>query len=273
MKRFFAGNLLLILITLTLGIQKQTFAQYNTMWHNTMGQSYQRAKANGKNLKPYLSYDIGISKPFAHATYTHTYLDMENGVIRGEKNIRRSLQAKGIGVNTSIYYPLFSVGDKSIVAFDFGIAGYLLHYDLGEIRLSPDKVYDYSLQSMQIGVPLCLDYKIGGEAIYDKSEKVTFTAGAGLCPVVYLTDLGTDISNIKGGFRPYVHAELGFFAFIEWKIKAYCMGGTANILNLNNENSGMEGMPENSNIKLKSAPVFSIGISFMPFSRDWDSGW
>lgn len=231
---------------------------------------YMNARANGKKLKSYLSYEVGYHYPISQATFNHTYVNEVNGMYTGEKTISRSLKGKGFGGHGGVYYPLFHATEKSVVALNVGAVVNILKYDIGEIRPTDTRVYNYSFASAQASLPLTMDYKYGGEAMYDKAEKVSFTAGFGLSPTLYMANFGP-APYAKLGLRPYVHAELGFFAFIEWKVYASCMMGNATIFKGDNETAGLENMPFNSRISMDAKPVFSIGFSTMPFSWDWEN--
>lgn len=235
-----------------------------------MAKHYMNARANGKKMKSYLSYDIGYHIPISKATFKHSFVNEVDGMYAGEKVISREIDVKGFGVSGNVYYPLFSLTEKSILAFNVGAIGNILKYDIGEVRTSTTAVYNWSFSSMQIGLPLCIDYKFGGEAIYDKAEKVSFTAGFGISPTVYASSFGPS-SIVKFGVRPYVHAEIGFFAAIEWKVRASCLMNSTQFFRADNENAGLESMPYNSRFTMNSKPVFNIGFAFMPFSWDWEN--
>lgn len=239
-----------------------------------MANNYQRAKENGKSVKSYLSYSLGVGLPLTTAKFEHTFEDInQDGTSNGDKSIQRNPTVTGIHVNGNVYYPLAELNENSILAFNFGVAGYVLNYDVGEIRPTATKVYDYSLRSMQIGLPLCLDYKFGGEAVFNKSQKTSFTLGVGVTPIAYFNTFG-DIGNVKAGVRPFLRAEVGFFAGIGWRITGSVLAGNAKTMDIPSDAAGMKIMPANSRITINSSPIYSIGISFMPFSFDWESfGW
>lgn len=237
---------------------------------NMMAKHYMNARANGKKMKRYLSYDIGYHIPITKGTFTHSYVNEVNGMYAGEKVITRELDAKGFGVSGNVYYPLFELTEKSIIAFNVGALANVLTFDIGRVNTSETANYNYSFSSLQIGIPLCIDYKSGGEAIYDKAEKVSFTAGFGISPTFYGSNFGPS-SVTKFGVRPYVHAEIGFFAAIEWKVRASCLMNSTQFFRADNDSPGLAGMPYNSQFTMSSKPVFNIGFALMPFSWDWEN--
>lgn len=237
-------------------------------------QEYKDGRAAGKQMRGYLGYDVGVFFSFADRNYSHTYTDIDaSGTNHGEVTYSRKLKPRVIGFNAGSYVPLGSMGSKSCLAFDWGFTATLLKDNTGEVRTrTPLKqgVYQSTILYWDFGAPLCLDYKYGGEAIYDKSEAFSFTFGAGLQPSLASGSIaGT--GNLVGSVSPLVKAEIGFFAGLQWKIKASYIYRSGVIYKAKNGDPGMESQPESSVITLTTTPSFNVGISFMPFSHDWDS--
>lgn len=234
---------------------------------------YEKRKAEGKNVNSYLSYYAQYGMAFTGADYSHTFIGTdENGDPVGEQTINRHYNMKGISVGAGMYYRVGELSENSEIAFNLFIAFNVFNFDPGNINTSPNYNYDYSIQSFQVGVPLTLDYKYGGEAIFDKTEKVSFTFGAGLSPMMNATGIGP-MSNIKFNIRPYVHAELGIFAGIEWRLHFAYYGGQSKLADLNEGSAFMDQLPEGSRIQMNSSSMYVVGLGIMPFSFDWKKGW
>lgn len=234
---------------------------------------YESRKAEGKNVNSYLSYYAQYGVAFTAADYTHTFIGTDaNGEPVGEQSIYNHYDLKGISIGAGMYFPIADISDNSKIAFNLLIVFNVFNYEPGRITTSPYSTYDYSIQSFQVGVPLTLDYKYGGEANFDKTEKVSFTLGAGLSPMMNATGIGP-MSNLKFNIRPYVHAELGIFAGIEWRIHFAYYAGQSKLLDLNSSAAFMDAMPDNSRITMNSSSLYTVGIAIMPFSFDWKKGW
>ena len=243
---------------------------------NSFLQSYSRfakRRGEGKSVKSYLSYGIDLGMAFSSADYSHSYSTIDgSGNIVGSNTISRSFDLKGFQFGANVYFRLFDVTPNSSVVFNINPSAYLFHYEMGSIHPAGSNLneYNYSLAIGNLAVPLTLDYKTGGEALFDKSYRTSFTVGAGLSPVMYGTNFG-NIKKNKFGIRPFVHAEIGVFAAIEWKIRLSYMPGTTKVMDLYSDDAGMETMPVDSHIQMTTSSMFSVGISLMPFSFGWKS--
>lgn len=237
-------------------------------------QAYHDGRAAGKQMRGYLGYDVGVFFSFADRNFSYSYYDIDaNGNNQGEKVYTKKLKPRILGFHAGSYIPLSSLGRTSCLAFDWGVEATILKDNTGKFVVTTPLVtsrYETDLIYMQFAIPLCLDFKYGGEAIYDKAEAFSVTLGAGLQP-----SLGSggmlSTGKIKGAISPMIKAEIGFFAGFQWKVRAAYVAQPGVMYKAQNGDAGMEGRAEGSVISLTSKPSFNIGISFMPFSYDWDS--
>jgi hypothetical protein len=194
------------------------------------------------------------------------------GKLTGKQSIDKDLVVNAWTAGAGTYFPLFNISEKSILAFNFNANGIVSNTKMGVIRVNEVTTYDFDFIHMDIGFPLSLDLKYGGEAVLDKTEKASFTLGVGICPSLYVSTFGPT-SNFAFDTRPYIHFDIGFFAGIEWKIQASYLPGNTQILNLNPNSNGMTSMPLDSYITANKGSLFNIGIGLMVFSYDWGDGW
>ena len=257
-----------------------SWAQFGNM-NNAfkMVNNYQKAKDKGKSTKSYLGYSIGAGIPFTTAKFEHRYTEYSSQIIDskpvetivGEKVITRNPKVSGIHFTGNTYYRLAELTENSILAFNFGAVAYVLNYDIGEISIDKRATYTYQTTSLQIGIPLCLDYKYGGEAIYNKSQKTSFTLGVGVAPILYGNNFGP-IQNTRTDIRPFLRAELGIFAGVNWRLSGSVLAGSAKTMDIKTDGDFYLG--RSAHISLNSTPTYSISLSVMPFSYDWESfGW
>jgi len=231
--------------------------------------SYFKKKEEGKSVRSYQSWHLGVSIPLENTyTFSWDYWNRaEDGTYLGKSNFTRTFKNKSLVFNASVYFPLFKISETSALAFNLGAMGHGLVSDIDPIKIGNTN-YEYTFVSMQIGIPLTFDFKYGGEAINDKAERFSFTLGAGMCPIVYASSFGP-ISNTRGNIRPYVHGEIGFFAGIEWKFKVDYLAKSAEVYRADYRD--FQSLPEGSLITTTSKPMLSVGIALMPFSYDWES--
>ena len=261
-------------------LSTSAWAQFGNMNRASMAHNYEITKAKGKDVKHYLGYSIGVGKPFTTATFEHRFTDIRNVIVNsndhktislGEKVITRNPKVSGIHLNANTYYRLAELSENTILAFNFGTILNILKYDVGEIRPTEISVYEYDMSSFQMGFPLCLDYKYGGEAVYNKSQKTSFTLGVGVAPILYANVFG-NYSNTRADIRPFLRAEVGIFAGIEWRLTGSVLAGNSHIMNFKPDGRGPLG--HQATVSVHSTPTYSISLSLMPFSYDWESfGW
>lgn len=236
-----------------------------------MQKAYQKGRENGQQMRGYLGYEVGVFFSFADRNYTHVFDNVDfNGYNRGPASIKLKLKSRMLGFNAGTYTILAKLGATSAIAFDWGVTGIYSHSTTGDIIMPSGSKYLYSINYMQLGAPLLLDYKIGGEACYDKAEALSVTLGAGLQPALSFLALGSSTTT-KGILVPMVKAELGFFAGIQWKIKASYVYQSGNLHRAVGGSSGLESAPETSVYTISTTAPVNIGISFMPFSFDWEN--
>lgn len=139
-----------------------------------------------------------------------------------------------------------------------------------------------SMQYMSMYLPVSLDFKVGGDAVYNRDIKYMVTLGAGAMPFFYGTptygsdlSIGDDEANV--GIKAFGKAELGFFAGIAMKLRATCSFKKI----LFDEQNTYEEVPDKStqlgyvnitgHYKVTTNPELTLSLVLMPFSRKWDS--
>ncbi|RYZ52112.1 MAG: hypothetical protein EOP49_10305 [Sphingobacteriales bacterium] len=235
---------------------------------------YKDGRADGKQMRSYLGYEAGAFFSFAQRSFVATapYTD-ENGIFQGEKTHTQKLKPWFLGFAVGTYIPLSNLSPKSSVALDFGVNVTMWKGKTGSFYLADSMRrahYNSDFFLWQFGLPIMLDFKYGGEAIYDKGEAFSFTLGAGLQPAVS-TGAVMRTDKLRGTISPVIKAEIGFFALVQWKIKATYLGQTGDVYRVSSGNVGMESKPDGTTFRLTTTPAINLGISFMPFSYDWDS--
>ncbi len=275
MKKTFKAALLLLSFYLQSTTGFSQFNRFDRMGYDARGVAemnnhYRDGRDHGRKMRGFLGYEVGAFFSFADFNYQHVFDDV--GGFHGGRQITidRTLKSRHLGFNAGSYVLLGSLGESSALAFDWGITAVFSASSTGDVTMPSGNVYAYSFNYLQFAVPLLLSYKWGGEAVYDKSQPFSFTAGAGLYPAFVTTTLGSS-GNTKGLFAPVLKAEIGFFAGLQWKIKAnYIAYTSGEVYKARVDDPGMEGAPQGSVYTVASSAPFNIGIAIMPFSIDWE---
>lgn len=173
---------------------------------------------------------------------------------------------------SSVYFPLSYFDQKNILALHVGLFGVANVWDIGNTSLEPGTVTSYDAKDIFLGVPIGVDFIYGGEATLNKGNKVTVRGGAGLMPYVAMGELADGSQDYaKLGIKPYVKAELGFFAGIEWKVKGMVIAGSRTIYDYHSGDYNLRESDYYYSFNFKIQPVYTIGLAIFPFSFGWDN--
>lgn len=125
-----------------------------------------------------------------------------------------------------------------------------------------------SASTMQISLPIGIDWKCGNDAIKTKRLPFGTSLGAGFIPQYNMTSL----SNANGipsgsrfGFTPYAKAEISMFLGIDIKVRATYTMGTVSLIDVNRPVPGMTDGP----FKIVHTSSIMASLIFMPFSGGW----
>lgn len=222
------------------------------------------ANAQPRVPKALQRFQVGYSFPKVNAEYRYMLDSMTT-----EKVSTKG----GFGVTMGTSIPLTKIGDQS--SLTFGIDGLfnMLVWDYENVEddyASYSSSTGYSQQytvtggTMQISVPLGIDFKFGGEANLLKRPIGFGTLGAGVMPTAALTAYQGDAGAVIKAL-PYLKGELGIYAGVGIKLRAIYSMGTFDYIKQKGNNPYAS---ESASLKAKSNFTFSILI--MPFAWAWN---
>lgn len=197
----------------------------------------------------------------------------QNGAYKGDTTATRDLSGTGISGCVGLTLPFKATGHISCWAATLHLMGSM--YTWGDLNqtvgldgsYSP-KTPTLSASTMQISLPIGIDYKIGNDAILTKRLPFGASVGAGLMPLFTMTTL-PDISAFKAqygcGVNPYAKLDLSIFAGICWKLRIMYNVGQVNLLDVNSQLGSYNDGP----FKISSSSALSFSLIFMPFSGGW----
>jgi|GEM_PF-1043884 len=235
---------------------------------------YLNKRQNGENVSLFHRFEIGYGLTYGRASVNiqDRFRDGSNGnAIAGNSRVTTfNYRASSGFVGT--YFPLSYLSNKSILAINTGVFGTASVWDIGNTSLEENTVTSYEAKDVFIGVPLGVDYIYGGEATMNKSDKVTLRAGAGLMPFLAGGELADGSQDyVKLGIKPYIKAELGFFAAVEWKLKGMIVAGSRTIYDYKTGDYNLNDSEYYYSFNMKIKPTYTIGITVFPFSFGWDN--
>lgn len=176
------------------------------------------------------------------------------------------------GVTMGTYIPIKRLGRVSTLAtnidftYDFkywkNVAGGL-YSELADLNISG--------VSVEIGVPITLDFKFGCDATCAKNQRFCTTLGAGIYPTFAFTSF-EDNAATGFGMAPVVKYEVGFYKGICMKFRV--LYSFDNIQYISKSGSVFKQDDLASNFTLTGKSTLTISAVFMPFSFLWErKGW
>lgn len=203
-----------------------------------------------------------------------------NNLYITDSTLKRSIMSEpGFGGSIGVTVPFAATGHISLFAFT--IHAMVNQYKWTDLNIT--KNIDQSAKipksrlnatSMQVGIPIGIDYKIGCDAIESKRLKFCAAFGAGVLPHLTFTALDSVVAAIQPeeniGFNPYLKLEVG--VFMGWCIKLRAMYTMGNVELMN---SGATINPYTDGpfkLTTNSHAIFSLVL--MPFSHKFrETAW
>jgi hypothetical protein len=209
--------------------------------------------------------EVGYSYCTAAADfkYESRYFNESSSQFVDTSFTERVTSKSGFGYLGGYYWPVVKVADRSklAIAFTYMYNAYL--WDGNSFSYSSNSrtgTTSTGSATIEMGLPLGIDYKYGCDAMFDRKDRFCASFGGGVYPSMDLT-----IYRDNGGFnfhmRPYVKAEMGIFAGICFKLRAtYVMG------NINYFEYGYDQPGDYENTKFESKGTGVISLIVMPMS-------
>ena len=259
---------LLILLSATSG-----YAQFSHHYYGGGMSDYDRSVRGG--YQKYMQRGtIGYHMRFSSAELTAHYRDGLSGVPTIFRHIDTTVTLKiksqgSWGAFDESYIPLVSLDENSVMGLDVGAFGEFLKFKVGEFAPVPGEaeVTD-DMQGIAGGFLIGVDYRVGGDAVLDKSKRGMFNVGAGFSPsfmALRYAPLNEVIPPMQFKMIPYLKAEAGFFLGIAFKVRAEMMFGKMTYFDVTgkDEDSQMD-------ISMKGKITgFRLSLGLMPYSWHW----
>lgn len=213
--------------------------------------------------------EVGYSFCMTSATYTyHATTFDESTISLIDTTYREKIRTKGgFGGTIGTFFPVAPIGQKGTLAISLS---YLYNALLWE---GTSFSYESNSQTgttssgsgtIEMALPVGVDYKFGCDALLDKSKRFCYTVGAGAYPSLTATVYK---DNAGAGFHvlPYLKGEVGVFAGICFKVRALYTFGNIKYINFNEDYANVQ-----SQTSLKGKSALTLSLILMPFSWKWD---
>ncbi len=122
--------------------------------------------------------------------------------------------------------------------------------------------------TMQVMLPIGIDWKVGNDAILTKRLTFATAFGAGVIPQI----MSTSLVNVSGfepqwgyGLTPYAKFDWAIFTGFCWKLRFMYTAGSINLLDVNHRIPGSN----DGQVDLRYNSSFMASLIIMPFSGGW----
>jgi hypothetical protein len=243
-------------------------------------------------IKPFFTYfrdisrwEIGGNYMLSEGTFNGVLpLYGYNNRFLGDTTMKRGVSGTGYGVTLGTNVPFAATGHISCWAFSISAMGNFYSFDALNKAYNIDgtsKELNSTLKTktIQIAVPVGLDWKIGCDAISTKRLRFGATVGFGVMPHFNITSLDSAGDNFNPqqsiGLNPYGKAEFSVFLGMLVKVRAMYNAGNVELMNSANT-IGNSGLPPYTDgpFKVTSNSHMLFSLIILPFSGKWrETAW
>ena len=230
------------------------------------------------NFRNKMRYEIGgnVVMPFGEFTGQVQVNGPSSGTyFRGDSLATRPLTGQmGYGIDLGLSMPFKGTGHISCWAATIHLmANQYSWSDLNQ-TMGVDGKYvkagkSLNASTIQVMLPIGVDWKVGTDAILSKRLAFGASMGAGVIPQFNMTTLTNTPYIDPGygwGFRPYAKFEAAVFTGICWKIRLMYSPGNVNLLDVNR---ALKDNITDGPFTIRSTGNFVASLLFMPWSRKW----
>lgn len=230
-------------------------------------------------MQPFLSYfkDLGRYELCFNGIMANGYFQgvsqVTNGSYIGDTTIKRTMSTMGFGGSIGLSLPFKATGHISCWAATIHL-GVNMH-TWGDLNSTygPDGTVNVpneplTASTMQIHMPIGIDWKVGNDAIKSQRLALGASMGAGIMPQLNMTTLSEGEgfqTGIGMGFQPYAKVEGAFRIGVVCKIRAMYTMGDISLIEVNRSIPGVTDGP----FKVVNTSNIILSFIIMPFSGGW----
>lgn len=217
--------------------------------------------------------EVGYTYGIATAEYKYHFQSFNEttGILSDTGYSERVTSKLGFGGFVGYYFPVYTMGPSSKLAITLSYMynAYLWDGDAFYVSSSSrNGTTSVGSGTIEMALPVGVDYKTGCDAMFDKTKKGCASFGAGVYPT-----FGVTVYQGSGGFkfkaRPYIKGEIGFFAGICFKVRAMYVLGSIPYIDYGDKYAGYE-----ETTSFKSKGTLNLSLVLMPMSWKWSkSSW
>lgn len=210
---------------------------------------------------------IAVGKQYIPGEIKFQFNGFVDTVFRDIKQEDNLKSKESYAVHVGSYFPITLVSDNSMLVLNIELYASVTKLSYDSIAVTARKNIMIPYETYRAGMPVSIEYRIGGDVLLNKSSKTIIGIGGGLCPqIIKSDDYNKQIPIL---ITPFIKGELGFFAGLAFKVRAMYYWGTYHYGIT--EEYGLFDTPNNyTKAEFNGASGFSISLVAMPFSFLWN---
>ncbi len=227
------------------------------------------------NLRNPHRYEIGGGIVMPSGSFTGVVRVFGPGnFYKGDTTAKRKISGTGFGASIGLALPFKATGHISCWAATVQLMGNMMVWNDLNQTYGTDGTYKVNptplnASTLQVALPLGIDWKVGNDAILTKRLSFAAAFGAGIMPQLTMTTLD-GVSGFKSqygyGFTPYVKFDWSVFTGLCWKLRFMYTTGNINLLDVNAKVSPLNDGP----FTISSSGQIMASFILMPFSGKWN---
>ena len=217
--------------------------------------------------------EFGLNYPISNTSFFYRYKEFNSNYVSNDTSFELKVKSKGgFGFSLGGFVPIIPGHSKTnMLALDISGSMNILTWDMASIsdnNFDDGSVfYEDGITSSTIVVNFMFgfEYKYGCDANLDKSQKVCFSFGGGVTPMLSITQFGGIPAGAQYNTRPYAKVEFGTMAGICMKLRATYVFGDIDYISYNDKSSTYQ-----ESLYMTNKSGLTLSLVLMPTSFKWE---
>lgn len=213
---------------------------------------------------------IGFGKQFVTGKATFAY----NGYDPVANEYYHDTSSKSVKTKRSwtffvgTYIPVAIVTDKSMIDVSIELNASIFDISYDSLKVLGPRQYLSPVTSFRAGIPICVEYRSGGDITLNKNDKGMFLLGAGIMPCIVNSEDADIIVPYKA--MPFIRAEAGFFAGLAFKVRATAFLGKSKYWHATSYDITHTYVKDQMLQTIEGSNGYNLSLIIMPFSGSWN---
>lgn len=226
-------------------------------------------KKNIDNRRIWQRISLSVGKHYIPGKIDLHYIGVPDSQFY-DTTLTRSIKSKrSYIVHLGTYFPIAIVSDQSMLVFNVELMASTTTIAYDMVMFADSGKFMHPFETYRVGIPLSLEYRLGGDVTLNKRNKSMFSVGVGILPSLNNSDDYGHRPPYK--ILPFVKAELGFFALVAVKVRAVGYFGNTDYVYSELYNVAQGGRGDYLKAEARGGNGFNLSVVVMPFSFKWNT--